>query len=50
LKDLEFGEYGFEGGYNYAQHFKPMGTAGAVFMEAPTKQASKVTHQKLFVL
>jgi len=39
LRDFEVGEYGFPlDGYNYAQHFKTMGSQGAVFMESPFKK------------
>lgn len=39
-QEYELGEYGFEDDYDYSKHFKPMGSVGAVFMEAPVKKAS----------
>ncbi|PXF48431.1 Protein LTV1-like [Gracilariopsis chorda] len=33
--DYEYGEYGFpDDGYDYSQHFRPIGGAGGVFMDA----------------
>lgn len=35
--DYEYGEYGFpDDGYDYSQHFRPIGGAGGVFMDAVT--------------
>ena len=40
------GEYGFDSNYNYAQHFKPMGVSGGVFMEAPVPKGAPKKGQK----
>jgi hypothetical protein len=50
-QELELGEYGFDSSYNYAQHFKPMGVNGGVFMEAPVpKGTAKGKGQKQVTL
>jgi hypothetical protein len=45
-QEFELGEYGFDSNYNYAQHFKPMGVSGGVFMEAPVPKGAPKKGQK----